>query len=73
MTSVIATIKHVQEAKRLHGGYCTRGMGLWFERYGMNLREFLRNGYPAERLEATGDPLGQRVAAIAREAQKGGV
>lgn len=71
--SVIATVEHVQEAKRRHGGYCARGMALWFERYGMTLREFLRNGYPAERLEETGDPLGQKVAEIAREAaQKGG-
>ena len=29
----------------------------WFERYGFDYRDFLRNGLPASALRATGDPL----------------
>lgn len=64
---IVATNADVREAKRRYGGYCTRGMDAWFKRYGLNLREFLRKGYPVEVLESTGDELGLRVARIARE------
>lgn len=74
MTTVImAKVEHLREAKRRFGGYCTNGTILWFNSHGLSLREFMRSGYRAEVLEATGDIFGIRVAEIAREQQQGGV
>ena len=67
---MIVTSEHLREARKRHGGYCTRGMSTWFERYGLSMRHFLMHGYPIEVIEATGDALGLTVAKIARE--KGG-
>lgn len=64
---ITVTADDLREAKRRYGGYCTRGVEAWFERYGLSLRHFLRHGYPIEAIEATGDELGSRVARIARE------
>jgi len=64
--SLLVTAEHLREAKRRHGGYCTPGVELWFKRYDLSLREFLRNGYPVEVIEATGDEFGMKVARIAR-------
>lgn len=71
MTQVYLLVEDVREARRQYGGYCVRGMGAWFERYGMNLREFLKNGYPVERIEATNDEFGLKAAAIARKRARG--
>lgn len=64
---ILVTSKHLHEARKRHGGYCTNGIGLWFKRYGLDLRHFLRHGYPVELIEGTGDLLGLQVAKIARE------
>lgn len=62
--------EHLHEARRKHGGYCTRGVDSWFTKHGLSLREFLRNGYPIDVIEATNDLLGKQVAQIARERSK---
>lgn len=64
---LLITSEHLRETKRRFGGYCTRGLDQWFQRYGMSLREFLQHGYPVSRIEATGDALGLRVVGVARE------
>lgn len=64
---MIVTSAHMRAAKATYGGYCTQGVAAWFAKYGMDLRYFLQHGYPIERIEATNDELGLRVARIARE------
>lgn len=65
--TLIVRREHVQTAQQRHGGFCWRGVATWLERYGMSLREFLRDGYPVERIDACGDEFGHTVARIARE------
>ena len=69
MTDILITAEHLHEARRRHSGYCTRGMDVWFQRHGLSMRTFLREGYPASVIEGTGDTLGLQVVAIAREQQ----
>lgn len=64
---ILVTAQHLHAARRKHGGYCTRGVDGWFTKHGLNLREFLRNGYPIDVIEGTGDLMGKQVAQIARE------
>ena len=71
MSSILVTSQHLRAAKTQHGGYCTRGGDLWFRRHGLDLRHFLREGYAVEVIEATGDEFGLRVAAVARQENKG--
>lgn len=40
---------------------------MWFDRRGLDFKHFLEHGYPASVIEATGDALGLKVAAYARE------
>lgn len=65
MILVVASDLH--EAKARYGGYCARGVDAWFKRHDLSLRHFLKNGYPIDVIEATGDELGLRVAKVARE------
>lgn len=37
--------------------HCSRGAKNWFESYGFDFRDFLKNGIDSERLLATGDQL----------------
>lgn len=67
---VIVTLEDVRLAKERHGGYCTRGVAAWLERYGMSLRHLARAGYPVEMIEAPGDSFGNTVAQIARDRAK---
>lgn len=58
---------HVRAAR-----LCARGARALARRYGLDWSAFLRHGIPASELEATGDALAQRVAALARkEAARG--
>ena len=71
--TILANGEHLREAKRLNGGgFCTRGVAVWFKRYDLNLRDFLTTGIPVEQLEDTGDELGMKVARIARERAQSG-
>ncbi len=65
MSSVIATIAHLREA-----GLCARGGREWAARYGLDWNTFRTQGLPVETLEATGDALALKVAAVARAAEK---
>ena len=60
-------IEHVRKT----GGMCARGVRTWAQRYGFDYMVFLRDGYPASAIEAVGDALGSKVAAVARAEQKG--
>lgn len=64
---MLITAADLREAKARHGGYCARGVDLWFKRHDLDLRHFLRNGYPIEVIEATKDELGLQVVAVAKE------
>jgi hypothetical protein len=48
-------------------GFCAAGARTWLERHRIDLMRFIHQGVPASELEATGDALALRVAAIARE------
>ena len=72
MNDPIVTGKHMHIARSRHGGYCVQGADAWFARYGLSLRVFLRDGYPASVFDAIGDELGITMARIAREEQGAG-
>lgn len=57
----IVKIEHVRKALM-----CSRGARAWAQRHGFNYMHFLVIGYPASAVEATGDALGIKVAALAR-------
>lgn len=59
--TVIVTVRHVREER-----LCTRGMREWLGLHGFDVSDFVRNGLPAETLEATGDEFALRVCARAR-------
>lgn len=64
MSDPTVTIHHVRAC-----ALCVRGARAWFKRHGLDFDTFLRHGYPASVIEATGDHLGQRVAARARQSE----
>lgn len=46
-------------------GVCPRAR-LWFEKHGLDWRDFVRNGIDGEKLAATGDAIAVRVVEEAR-------
>lgn len=50
---------------------CSSGARVWLKDQGIDVLEFIRDGVPVEDFERTGDELALRVAAIARERQRG--
>lgn len=65
--SVIITMRHVRASK-----LCSAGLRDWCAQNGFDYSRFLKEGYPIEEVEATGDALALRVAAIARKEAKHG-
>ena len=63
-------IVRIDDVRRV--ALCSRGARRWFERYGLDFKDFLRNGLPASVIEATGDAFGKTVADGVR-ARSGGV
>lgn len=59
---VLVTMRHVRAARM-----CSRGARRFFERYGLDWSTFLREGLPAETIEATGDAMALRVTRVARD------
>lgn len=66
MTGEDATVRmeHIRQAR-----LCSRGARAFFERHGLDWRQFLREGIPASELAATGDALALRVVEVARGQQ----
>lgn len=54
-------------------GHCVAGSRDWFAAYGLDFRDFIRNGIDAEVLLATGDALAEQVIErkIERESTNG--
>lgn len=48
-------------------GFCRDGARRWCRQHGVDWQQFVREGIPAETLEATGDGLALAVVAWARE------
>lgn len=63
--SAIVTMRDIRAAKM-----CSRGTRAFFERHGLDFNDFLTNGIPAEKLEATGDAMAVRVCEVARGRQE---
>lgn len=62
MNDPIVRIEHAKKA-----GMCSRGVRQWFEANGLDYARFLRSGLLASEVEATGNALAIKVAAIARD------
>ena len=62
----MAKIEHARALR-----YCSRGMRAFFEHHGLDYLTFVREGYPVEVLEATGDQMALDVAKVAREQERG--
>ena len=65
--NITVFVRHIRAAKLCAGG--TRD---WFARQGFDWADFIANGIPIEKMEATGDPLALRVTAQARKEASGG-
>lgn len=63
---MLVTTKHLEMAKAQGHPMCVRGLRAWCARHNLSFQDFVRNGIPIERLEAT-DELGRMIARIARE------
>lgn len=51
-------------------GFCRSGAKAFFNRHGLDWRAFVRDGIPAEVLEATGDGLALALVRWARECEE---
>jgi hypothetical protein len=51
--------------------FCSAGARVWLKHHGIDVTDFVRDGVPVEVFEETGDALALKVAAIARERQRG--
>lgn len=58
---VLVKMEHVRAARM-----CSRGARTFFERHGLDWQKFLKDGLPAETLEATGDAMALQVVEVAR-------
>ncbi|EJF5828996.1 hypothetical protein M8W91_002818 [Salmonella enterica] len=57
------TLVHIRQA-----GYCPQGARQFAQRYGLDFRQFIRDGFiDAEILLATGDELARRLVEFARQ------
>lgn len=65
MGTEIITIDDIRKT-----GHCTRGAKLWFQKYGLDFRDFVQNGIEADVLLATGDQLAQQVVDAKRAKQE---
>lgn len=50
-------------------GFCVPGVRLWCKQHGIDMRDAMRNGIPAERLESIGDAFALALVAWARECE----
>lgn len=68
MSTLRVTVQHLHSVPNFNGslGFCARGGRLWAQQRGMDWAAFVREGLPAEVLEATGDAMALRLVAHAR-------
>lgn len=66
---LIVTMQHVRtiEGFSVDPGFCVPGLRAWFKRHGLSLRDFVKHGIPASRLEAVGDAFALAAVKWARE------
>lgn len=65
--TIMVTMAHARAASLDGVGVlCAPGIRRWCQRYDINIRDFVEQGLPIERVEAIGDAWALRVAAIAR-------
>ena len=60
--SVLVRMCHIRKAVM-----CSRGSRAFFKKHGLDWSTFLKEGIPAEELEATGDAMAIKVCKVARE------
>lgn len=63
------TIAHARSLGR--GGYCAQGMKVFADKYGLDFKEFVRNGIDEEQLLATGDAMALMAVEAARKEANG--
>lgn len=66
MTENRITMNDVRKA-----GHCALGTKTWFEKYGFDFRDFLKNGIDEEKFLSTNDGLAQRIVRITKENRHG--
>lgn len=68
MPGLRVTVQHLHSVPNFNGslGFCAGGGRLWVRQHGLDWATFVRDGLPAEVLEATGDAMALRVVAHAR-------
>jgi len=52
-------------------GHCARGIKAWFDGYGLDFRDFLKNGIGVQTFLATGDGQAFRIVEKKRAREKG--
>lgn len=68
MSKLIVRVEHARAIPTPHpGGYCVPGMMVFFERYNLDFKKFVREGIDADVLIATGDAMALDVVEIARK------
>lgn len=69
-------IVRIEHARKIAGpnsaGYCVPGMKIFFDKHGLNFRDFVKNGIEAEKLIATGDHMALMVVDIAKRENENG-
>lgn len=68
---VIVTMRHLRTIPGFsaRAGFCARGGRAFFDRYGLDWGDFVRNGIPAAQLTATGDALALALVDHARKTE----
>lgn len=66
MTVTMQHLRSVPYFTARHG-FCATGARVWFDRYGLDFRAFVRDGVPAATLEATGCGMALALVRWARE------
>lgn len=71
MGGLRVTVQHLHSVPNFNAGvgFCACGGRLWARHHGLDWATFVRDGLPAEVLEATGDPMALRLVAHARAQQ----
>lgn len=66
--TLMVTMSHARRARIAGAGVqCAPGIRLWFARYGLDYRRFVREGLPADTLRDTGDPFALKAVALAEK------